>query len=314
LIVKLYKKSRKSKFIRKSIYRGRFAPSPSGPLHYGSLVTALASYLQARVRHGEWYVRIEDIDPPREIKGASSTILDTLSDYGFEWNSTPIFQHCRMPYYRYMAHRFVENGYAYYCECSRKELAHQSTQGPMGLIYPDICTEKNLPYQSNYSIRIKTESSSITYIDGVFGLQRCNLKKESGDYIIYRTDDLPSYILAVSLDDLFEGYTEIVRGYDLLDVTPRQLHLGSLLQADNPVFMHIPVIVDDSNKKLSKQTHAPEIKKHQARDLLINALIDLGQDPPRSLRWRPLWTTWTWAMTHWNANLIPRSKSVKFRG
>ena len=314
MTVKLYKKSRKSRFILNLTYRGRFAPSPTGPLHYGSLVTALASYLQARTRHGEWFVRIENIDPSREIRGAANLILQTLSDLGFEWNSNPIFQHHRIPYHRYVAQRLVDCGQAYHCECSRKDIADQSKHGSMGLIYSGVCENKRFAKQENCSIRIKVDESPITYTDKVFGIQHCNLKTESGDFVIYRADDLPSYILAVSLDDLHEGYTEIVRGYDLLAITPRQLYLSSLIQQVCPAFMHIPIIVNDSEEKLSKQTHAPEIKKHQARDLIIDALIDLGQDPPRSLRWRPQWVTWAWAMHHWDSDLIPRVKSIKFRG
>ena len=314
MTAKLYKKSRKSRSIRKRTYLGRFAPSPTGPLHYGSLVTALASYLQARTRNGEWFVRIEDIDPPREIKGAAGLILQTLSDLGFRWDSQPIFQHRRIPYHRYTAQRLVENGLAYYCECSRKDIATQSNHGPMGLIYPGLCASKHLAKQENCTTRIRVNESPITYTDKIFGLQTCNLKDESGDFVIYRADDLPSYILAASLDDLYESYTEIVRGHDLLAITPRQLFLSSIMQRECASFMHIPVIVNDSGEKLSKQTHAPEIKKHQARDLLIDTLTDLGQDPPRSLRLRPLWVTWAWAMHYWDPDLIPRIRSIRFRG
>lgn len=270
--------------------------------------------MQARSRNGNWSVRIENIDPPREIRGATHSILQTLSDLGFEWDSNPIFQHLRIPYHQHIAQRLLANGLAYNCECSRKVIADQSQPGPMGPIYPGICSSKQLPAQKNTSVRIKVDQTPITFTDGVYGFQHCNLKEDSGDFVIYRADDLPTYILAASLDDLHEGYTEIVRGYDLLALTPRQLFLNAIMQRGNASFLHIPIIVNDSEEKLSKQTHAPAIKKHQARDLLIDALTDLGQDPPRSLRWRPLWVTWAWARQCWDAKLIPQMKMIRFRG
>ena len=314
MIAKPCKKSKKSKFIRKYYYRGRFAPSPTGPLHYGSLVAALASYLQARSQFGEWYVRIENIDPPRESKGATSAILQTLTDYGFKWDANPLLQSHQIPYHRHIALQLIEDGHAYYCDCSRKDISKHSESGTMGLIYPGICSKKDLVKSKNCSIRLRTDNSSISYIDKVYGLQSCNLKKESGDYIIYRTEDLPSYILSVSIDDLLEDYTEIVRGHDLLPITPRQIYLSTCLNKQAPSFMHIPIIVNDAEEKLSKQTYAPKIKKHQARDLLINALTDLGQEPPRSLRWRPLWVTWAWAIQRWDSELIPTVTSIKYQG
>ncbi|MEM8845222.1 MAG: tRNA glutamyl-Q(34) synthetase GluQRS [Pseudomonadota bacterium] len=316
-ITKLYKRLRKNKFIYKYSYRGRFAPSPTGPLHYGSLVAALASYLQARSHYGEWFVRIENIDPPREVKGAINSILQTLIDFDFRWDAKPILQSHRIPFHRHVACKLLQNGNAYLCKCSRKDLAKLSKTGPMGLVYPGTCSEKNLnrieSNHNNLSIRLRTNNAVFSYTDEVYGLQNCDLKNESGDYIIYRADELPSYILATSVDDLYEGYTQVVRGNDLLSITPRQLHLSAQLNQSAPSFMHIPVIVNDSGEKLSKQTHAPKIKKHHVRELLNRALADLGHEPPKSLRWRPVWATWSWAICNWNSDFVPRVESIKYQ-
>ena len=258
-------------------------------------------------------MRIENIDPPREVQGALTSILQTLQDYGFVWDEKPIIQSHRIHYHRHFANRLLEEGNAYYCNCSRKDIFEQSKKGKLGMIYSGTCAHKNLAKSDNCSIRIRTDNTNGSYIDNVYGLQTYHLNAESGDYVIYRADDLPSYILATSLDDNYEGYTEIVRGYDLLPITPRQIHLTTYLNNEAPMFMHIPIIVNDAGEKLSKQTHAPEIKKHQAKDLLINVLADLGHDPPRSLRWRPLWVTWVWAMRNWDANLIPKVTSIKYQ-
>ena len=181
----------------------------------------------------------------------------------------------------------------------------------MGLIYPGICATKNLHHSNQQTIRIRTNDSNIEYVDNNFGPQHCNIMRESGDYVIYRSHNLPSYILAVSVDDLYEQYTEIVRGADLLAITPRQIHLSNILQNKSPAFLHTPVITHENGDKLSKQTHAPALKKHHARSWLLHALTDLGQEPPRSLQWRPLWVLWDWASNHWRADNIPKIHSIK---
>ncbi|MDW3095070.1 MAG: tRNA glutamyl-Q(34) synthetase GluQRS [Gammaproteobacteria bacterium] len=294
-------------------YRGRFAPSPTGPLHYGSLVTAVASYLQARSQHGQWFIRIEDIDPDRESKGSIQAILQTLKDYGFQWDHKPILQSKQANLHKHIALELLNSNQAYACSCSRKELAKIAKHGDMGSIYPGSCSKKKLIYQKGTSLRVRVDDSNIEYTDNNFGEQKCNLKKISGDYIIYRANKLPSYILAASIDDLFEQYTEVVRGADLLAITPRQIHLSKLIQNRSPAFLHIPIITHENGDKLSKQTHAPALKKHNARTWLINALTDLGQEPPNNLNWRPIWTIWEWAINHWQQNKIPRLKTLPLK-
>ena len=294
-------------------YLGRFAPSPTGPLHYGSLVTAVASYLQAKSQQGDWLIRIEDIDPPREQAGATTSILQTLRDYGFKSDKKPIFQKKQFKKYIYNAQRLVNLNHAYACECSRKNLALISSHGSMGAIYPGTCAHKNLTPSREFSIRARSSDFEIKFIDAVYGKQNINLRVESGDYVILRRDYLPSYILAVSVDDADEQYTEIVRGYDLLAITPRQIHLTNLLGRTAPAFMHIPLITNDQGEKLSKQTHAPALSKLHARTMLYNALIDLGQEPPKYLQWQSLMSIWDWALIHWQPELIPAVSSIPYR-
>lgn len=181
----------------------------------------------------------------------------------------------------------------------------------MGAIYPGTCSSKN-NFEQKHTLRIRTDNATIKFIDKHYGLQTCHLGQESGDYVILRADKLPSYILAVSVDDVFEGYSEVVRGYDLLAITPRQVHLTQLLQRTLPDFFHIPIITDQSGNKLSKQTHAPALQRHNARSNLYFALQDLGQEPPRHLIWRPLWSVWEWAISHWNTKHIPMQKNIEF--
>lgn len=326
MIVKLFKKSKKSKSTHKTKkewsliryrnpelkkYRGRFAPSPTGPLHYGSLVTALASYLQARTVSGEWLVRIEDIDPDRQPKGATQDILQCLSDYGFEWDHDPILQSKQQNLHNHLALKLLERNLAYYCACSRKDLSNNSKDGPMGPIYPGTCSNKDI-IANKHNLRVRTENTVTSFQDLNYGKQTCNLKLESGDYVIYRADHLPSYIFAVTIDDLFEGYTEVVRGSDLLDISPRQVYLTQLLNRSHSNFLHIPIITDHNGNKLSKQNGASALKKHEARSNLFFALQDLGQDPPRHLIHSSLVSVWEWALTYWDPRYIPKQKCIRY--
>ncbi len=269
------------------------------------------SYLQACSNHGDWVIRIEDIDPIREPIGTTQSILQTLADYGFSWNYQPILQSQQQSLHRYLALRLLDDNLAYYCSCSRKELANIANIGVMGAIYPGTCANKTQS-SSKHNIRVRTNNEIIRFVDKHYGLQECQMNKESGDYVIFRADDLPSYIFAVSIDDAFQGYTEVVRGADLLDLTPRQIYLSNLLSKSHPDFFHVPIITDNNGNKLSKQTHAPALKKHHAKANLYFALQDLGQKPPRHLLHRPLDSIWQWAISNWQANAIPKQKSIPY--
>ena len=182
----------------------------------------------------------------------------------------------------------------------------------MGVIYPGTCSEKNLKFTNSINLRVRTHHAYISFHDNHFGNQYCNLSSDSGDYVIYRADNLPSYILAVSIDDVCEDYSEIVRGADLLDITHRQIHLSTLIFNRSPKFMHIPIVIDENGEKLSKKNQAPALSKYHARTWLYYALSDLGQEPPRSLLWRPLWCSWEWAITHWQPQNIPHQQTIIF--
>ena len=323
MTVKLYRKSKRNKFIhnckfihrkppKNSPYLGRFAPSPTGPLHYGSLVAAVASYLQARSNYGQWNIRIEDIDPARQARGSIQSILDTLNYFGFVSENPPILQSSKVNYHKHIATRLYELGLAYSCICSRKDYSTTSEIGKMGLIYPGTCSAKQYPFSGNTNLRLRTQYEVIRFNDKHFGDQECEINSESGDYVIYRAEGLPSYILAASVDDVCEHYTEIVRGADLIDITPRQIHLSNIIFGVTQNFMHIPVITNQNGEKLSKQTHAPALSKLHARSWLYYALTDLGQEPPKNLLWRPIWCTWDWAFTHWQIENIPKQSSIVF--
>jgi glutamyl-Q tRNA(Asp) synthetase len=183
----------------------------------------------------------------------------------------------------------------------------------MGLIYSGTCAQKNLVYREETTLRVRVDDTIIHYTDSNFGEQQCNLKQHSGDYVIYRADKLPSYILAVTVDDLFERYTEVVRGADLLAITPRQIHLSTLIQNRFPTFLHTPIITHKNGDKLSKQTLAPALKKQHARTWLFHALTDLGQEPPNNLQWKPISAIWEWAVNNWQQDKIPTLKTIPLK-
>ncbi len=298
--------------MKSRLYRGRFAPSPTGPLHYGSLLTATASYLQARSNSGSWTIRLENIDPEREPKGSLQSILECLADYGFNWDGHPILQNNRIAYHQHIAQQLLNKNLAYRCVCSRKNLAETGISGPMGVIYSGTCRNVELRAEQNQAIRIKTENEAITFIDHFYGLQEYDMATHSGDYVILRTNQLPSYIFASSLDDIHEHYTQIVRGNDLLPLTARQIHLTTIMGHAPAEFFHLPIITDQHGDKLSKQTHAPALMKAHAKHMLVNVLEDLGQNPPQSLRWQSLTTLWAWAFEHWDKTQIPKTDNIIF--
>jgi len=280
-------------------YVGRFAPSPSGPLHYGSLVAATASYLQAKFNNGQWLLRIEDIDPLQ-----------------FEWDQAPFYQSTRHEQYRSAANSLIQQNQAYACSCSRKDLADNIQKSELGKHYPGTCANKQLDTNDiNLNLRLHTEDENINYQDTTYGELSCNLFKEIGDIIIYRKFNLPSYALAVTVDDAHQGITEVVRGYDLLAFTPVQIYLCQQLQLPIPKFLHIPIIVNQQGQKLSKQTGAEAVSKQNCGGMLVQVLKDLGQLLPEDLEKDPpgkdeLGQIWSWAVKHWNVDNIPKIKQV----
>ncbi len=289
-------------------YRGRFAPSPTGALHFGSLIAAVASYCQAKAHNGEWLLRIEDIDRPREVAGASDNIIHQLEVFGFCWDGPVSFQHERIAYYQAALEQLQEQQLIYPCICSRKDIAKVNPYG----IYPGTCRNglATTP-PSTTSWRIRTESSNIVFIDHIQGGVNCRLDHEVGDFVLKRADGLFSYQLAVAVDDALQGITEVVRGYDLLDSTPRQIFIQQALGYSSPEYAHHPVAVNSSGEKLSKQTFAEAIQLQDAVQSIYKALTFLGQSPPPELQFESVERLWEWAIEHWQLSKIPTSESIE---
>lgn len=343
-------------------YIGRFAPSPSGSLHFGSLLTALASYLDAKSHQGTWLLRIDDIDPPRQQEGAIDNILSTLECLGLHWDHSVIFQSQRYPDYLAFCEQLIQADLIYPCYCSRKKLAEYTE-------YPGFCRrnlnqdkKQNLidhlelhaqkvktasntdylkPSLNSYSLRINCykKAPRIVFSDMLQGEIRspANL----ADFVIFRRDSLPAYMLACAFDDAYDRITHIVRGSDLLESSIPQIFLQQLIHQFNhpaqdslhqanphqanphqttpyqnllPLYAHIPVITNELGQKLSKQHHAPEINIQQGPELLVKALQALGQNPPTHLSWKSCSQILQWGIEHWDLNKIPKIKQIPFHG
>jgi glutamyl-Q tRNA(Asp) synthetase len=278
----------------KQFYIGRFAPSPTGPLHFGSLYTALASYLQARSQKGLWLLRIDDLDTPRNVKGSADSILKTLDAFGLYWDDRVVYQsHCLNVYHEILD-QLVKDKLIYPCTCSRKTLTD---------IYSGVCRNKQIPASSPYSLRIKTDNRIITFNDELQGLISHNLA-EHGDFILKRKDQIIAYQFAVVIDDDRQHINHVVRGYDLLDSTPRQIYLQQVLGLDTPVYMHVPVIIDEQGYKLSKQTLATAVDVKKPHVVIFELLRLLKQNPPSELQHAPSTELLGWAIEHWNPAML----------
>ena len=278
-------------------YIGRFAPSPTGPLHLGSLISALASYLDARSVGGQWLLRIEDLDPPRETPGASDAIIHCLHSHGLEWDGEILYQNQRSAAYDGATRTLLESRQAFYCDCSRRDI-HDA-----GGIYPGTCRHRHLTASDNAAVRLKTTPGSIRFTDRLQGDYAQDVADTIGDFVIRRRDGLYAYQLAVVVDDIYQGITDIVRGSDLLDSTPRQITLQHLLGVPTPRYLHVPVLTNAAGEKLSKQTFAAAIDDNRAIDNLRFALGFLGQDVPTGSTTLP--RLLNHAISHWRPAGIP---------
>jgi glutamyl-Q tRNA(Asp) synthetase len=294
----------------KSPYRGRFAPSPTGPLHFGSLLAALASFLRARAAGGEWLVRMEDLDPPREQPGAADDILRTLEAFGFEWNGEVMYQGRREAAYREALDALQRAGAAYPCACTRREIADSSLNGIDGPIYPGTCREGLRSGRAGRAWRVRTEDRPIVFEDVWQGRIERNLARDFGDFVVKRADGFWAYQLAVAVDDAAQGVTEIVRGCDLIESTPRQLWLQQLLGLPTPAYAHLPVAVNARGEKLSKQTFAAPLNARMPQPALIAALHFLGQTAPKELRDVSPRELLGWAIAHWRPAAVPRERTI----
>lgn len=288
-------------------YVGRFAPSPTGPLHFGSLLAAVASYGQALTNEGRWLIRVEDIDPPREQPDADKEILHTLEAYGFEWDGPTSYQSTYRHRHENLIAGLISADLAYPCSCSRRDLA-DVPRGPLGAIYPGTC--RNGCESNDVAIRVRVDDAPVEFEDALQGHVCQRLQSESGDFIIKRRDGLIAYHLAVVADDFDQGVTEIVRGIDLLDSTPRQIHLQRQLGFNTPNYMHVPVAINHDGQKLSKLTGATAITTNDAGAQLYLALRCLDQQPPESLAVADTTTLWQWVAENWDANVLRRKTEI----
>lgn len=286
-------------------YRGRFAPSPSGPLHFGSLVAAMGSYLDAKFHQGKWLVRIEDVDLPRTVPGATSDILFALEKLGMEWDEKVLFQSQRSDFYQAALERLIQKEMIYPCTCSRKEIADSSRLGDSGLIYPGTCRNKITHKERQAALRLRTDHYPIQFTDALRGSVCQKLEREIGDFVLRRADGVYAYQLAVIVDDEAQNISHVVRGADLLDSTPRQIYLLQLLGYATPTYMHLPIVTNAKGEKLSKQTHAPSIDMSNVMPQMIAALQFLGQNPPKALANENLTIFWQWAISNWRPDKIP---------
>jgi glutamyl-Q tRNA(Asp) synthetase len=262
-------------------YRGRFAPSPTGPLHFGSLVAAVGSFLEAKSRSGEWLVRIEDLDPPRTVPGAADDILRTLEACGMAWDGAVVYQSARSDAYHAAVHALRQLGLIYPCACSRREIADSGIAGIEGYVYPGTCRGGAVDREDGARAARRHPRRARRVRRPIQSCIAQNVETEIGDFVLYRADRVFAYQLAVVIDDAEQGITDVVRGADLLDSTPRQIFLQQKFKFATPRYVHLPVAVNAQGEKLSKQTRAPAIDASHPGDAIAAALRFLGHAPPR---------------------------------
>ena len=290
--------------------RGRFAPSPTGPLHFGSLIAALGSFLESKQSNGEWLVRIEDVDTTRAMPGSSDIILRTLERYGLHWDGPVWHQSQRTEFYQAALDCLLWAGLAYPCTCSRRDLAFNPRARNGSPIYSGACRSGIRQPERPRAIRLRVNDAPIIFQDRIRGNFKQNLESAIGDFVIRRADGLFAYQLAVVVDDAAQGINQVVRGCDLLDSTPRQIYLQHLLHLPTPDYAHLPVILDACGEKLSKQTRAKPLDDHNPTPALWAALHVLGQQPPPYLTRESPAIILDWALAHWRLKDIPTGAAI----
>lgn len=282
------------------VYRGRFAPTPSGPLHFGSLVAALASWLDARSRGGVWLVRIDDLDPPREAPGAADCILAQLDAFGLQWDETVRYQSQRDEAYQTAVTQLLDTGHAFHCRMTRKELA------TLDHCHPGITAA--VAASTDTAIRLHVPDRQLCYPDGIQGQICNNLHRDGGAFVIRRRDGLFGYQLACALDDADDNITHVLRGTDLLDSTLRQCWLLESLGRPVPDYAHLPVITDARNLKLSKSAGSDALNPDRASQLLSAALGCMGLQPPTDLQGASPAALLAWAKPHYHEHQWPAGR------
>jgi glutamyl-Q tRNA(Asp) synthetase len=300
-------------------YRGRFAPSPTGPLHFGSLVAAVGSYLDAKYHLGTWLVRMEDLDTPRCVTGAAENILRTLDAFGLHSDEPVLYQSQRTAAYEDALRKLQSNDAAYPCCCTRKEIADSALNGVEGPVYPGTCRNGIPVGREGRAWRVRTNNEAVEFDDVLQGCCTQYLENEIGDFVVKRADGLFAYQLAVVVDDAFQCITHIVRGADLLDSTPRQIYLQHLLGLRIPQYLHLPVAVNESGEKLSKQTLAAPVDETHPAPTLLRVLNFLKQQPPTTMAGSSVETVLEWAIQNWHPErligirALPSSDAAKLK-
>ncbi|MDP1593347.1 MAG: tRNA glutamyl-Q(34) synthetase GluQRS [Gallionella sp.] len=285
--------------MERSNYRGRFAPSPTGPLHFGSLAAAVGSYLDAKHHQGTWFIRMEDLDTPRCVPGAAEDILRTLEAFGLHSDVPVLYQSQRTAAYEEALQQLRNADAAYPCCCTRREIADSALNGIEGPVYPGTCRNGIPAGRTGRAWRTRTDNATIEFDDVLQGRISQHLERDIGDFVVKRADGLFAYQLAVAVDDAFQHITHIVRGADLLYSTPRQIHLQHLLGLSTPTYMHLPVALNAQGEKLSKQTLAPAIGRDDVVTTLIKVLKFLQQQPPEELRGATIEQILLWGAANW---------------
>lgn len=288
------------------ISRGRFAPSPTGSPHFGTLLGAVASFVHARATGAQWLIRIEDIDQDRVVPGAADEMLRTLDKFGLEWDGSVVYQSQRINTYQNTLEALLESGHAFPCGCTRRDFI-DGKYGPEGPVYPGTCRDGLDKDMEIRSYRMRVEDRPLQFEDLVQGSCIQNLKREIGDFVIKRADGYFAYQLAVVVDDAWQGITQVVRGCDLLGSTQRQIYLQQTLGYPSPEYLHFPVITGQNGKKLSKSDQAPSLSKDNPDAVIFRALSLLGQSPPEGLAADELLI---WAIQNWDVSEIPKVQSL----
>ncbi len=292
-------------------YRGRFAPTPSGPLHFGSMVAAVGSYLDAKARGGQWLLRIDDLDPPRVMPGATDAILRCLENFGLHWDGEVVFQSTRGEAYRDALERLREREQVYPCGCSRKDVEEAAlAAGLDGPVYPCTCRDGMPPGRGMRSLRVRTDDNPVEFEDRLQGPVRQQLAGEIGDFVLWRTDGIFSYHIACAVDDAGSGITHVVRGADLIASAPRQIYLQRLLGLPTPEYLHLPVAINADGEKLSKQTLAPAVDSGKAAGTLHRILQFLGHAPPPEAADADVETLLSWGIRNWRRERLPRKAAA----